>query len=98
MIVLAPAFLIDLLGSDPRNRFRPVPWMVSSSDWYNWTMKHCGKAWRFLPDSIDAPLFPFAFAGLPGELISRFVNTCDAMVGSCLNDWSQYREPDECRL
>lgn len=32
-------------------------------------------------DSIVAPLFWFAIAGLPGALIYRFTNTCDAMVG-----------------
>lgn len=32
-------------------------------------------------DSIVAPLFYFAIAGLPGALIYRFVNTCDAMIG-----------------
>ncbi|HUP82272.1 MAG TPA: cobalamin biosynthesis protein [Pirellula sp.] len=32
-------------------------------------------------DSVIAPLFFFAFAGLPGALVYRFVNTCDAMLG-----------------
>ena len=32
-------------------------------------------------DSVIAPLFYFAIAGLPGALVYRFVNTCDAMVG-----------------
>lgn len=32
-------------------------------------------------DSIVAPLFYFAVAGLPGALVYRFINTCDAMVG-----------------
>ena len=37
-------------------------------------------------DSIIAPLFAFAVAGLPGALIYRFINTCDAMLG--------YRDPE----
>lgn len=32
-------------------------------------------------DSVIAPLFYFAVAGLPGALVYRFVNTCDAMLG-----------------
>ncbi len=32
-------------------------------------------------DSVIAPLFYFAIAGLPGALVYRFVNTCDAMIG-----------------
>ena len=32
-------------------------------------------------DSVIAPLFFFAIAGLPGALVYRFVNTCDAMLG-----------------
>ena len=32
-------------------------------------------------DSIVAPLFFYAFAGLPGALSYRFLNTCDAMLG-----------------
>lgn len=32
-------------------------------------------------DSMVAPLFYFAIAGLPGALVYRFVNTCDAMWG-----------------
>jgi len=32
-------------------------------------------------DSVIAPLFFFAIAGLPGALVYRFVNTCDAMWG-----------------
>lgn len=32
-------------------------------------------------DSVIAPLFYFAIAGIPGALIYRFVNTCDAMLG-----------------
>jgi len=32
-------------------------------------------------DSVVAPLFYFAIAGLPGALVYRFVNTCDAMWG-----------------
>lgn len=32
-------------------------------------------------DSVVAPLFYFAIAGLPGALAYRFVNTCDAMWG-----------------
>ena len=31
-------------------------------------------------DSVIAPLFYFAIAGLPGALVYRFVNTCDAMI------------------
>jgi len=37
-------------------------------------------------DSIVAPLMAFAIAGLPGALVYRFINTCDAMVG--------YRDPE----
>ena len=37
-------------------------------------------------DSVIAPLFYFAIAGLPGALLYRFVNTCDAMIG--------YRTPE----
>jgi len=32
-------------------------------------------------DSIVAPLFFYACAGLPGALAYRFINTCDAMLG-----------------
>jgi adenosylcobinamide-phosphate synthase len=32
-------------------------------------------------DSIVAPLFFYAVAGLPGVLAYRFINTCDAMLG-----------------
>lgn len=32
-------------------------------------------------DSVVAPLFFFAIVGLPGALVYRFVNTCDAMWG-----------------
>ncbi len=32
-------------------------------------------------DSCVAPLFFYAIAGLPGALVYRFVNTCDAMLG-----------------
>lgn len=32
-------------------------------------------------DSVVAPLFYFAIAGLPGVFVYRFVNTCDAMIG-----------------
>jgi len=32
-------------------------------------------------DSVIAPLFYFAIAGIPGALVYRFVNTCDAMLG-----------------
>ena len=32
-------------------------------------------------DSIVAPLFFYAVAGLPGALAYRFINTCDAMLG-----------------
>lgn len=32
-------------------------------------------------DSIVAPLIAFAIAGLPGALVYRFINTCDAMLG-----------------
>jgi adenosylcobinamide-phosphate synthase len=34
-----------------------------------------------LSDSVVAPLFFFAVAGLPGAMLYRFVNTCDAMLG-----------------
>ncbi len=37
-------------------------------------------------DSFIAPLIFFAVAGLPGALVYRYVNTCDAMLG--------YRTPD----
>jgi adenosylcobinamide-phosphate synthase len=37
-------------------------------------------------DSVVAPLLYFAIAGLPGALVYRFVNTCDAMLG--------YRTPE----
>ncbi len=37
-------------------------------------------------DSFIAPLFYFVIAGLPGALVYRYVNTCDAMLG--------YRTPD----
>lgn len=37
-------------------------------------------------DSVVAPLFFFAIAGLPGAMVYRFVNTCDAMLG--------YRTPE----
>jgi adenosylcobinamide-phosphate synthase len=37
-------------------------------------------------DSIIAPLFFFACAGLPGALVYRFINTCDAILG--------YRDPE----
>lgn len=32
-------------------------------------------------DSVVAPLLYYAVAGLPGVLVYRFVNTCDAMLG-----------------
>ena len=32
-------------------------------------------------DSVVAPLFYFAVAGLPGALVYRFVNTCDGVPG-----------------
>ena len=34
-----------------------------------------------LSDAVVAPLFYYAIAGLPGALLYRFVNTCDAMLG-----------------
>lgn len=37
-------------------------------------------------DSIVAPLMAFAIAGLPGALVYRYINTCDAMLG--------YRDPE----
>ncbi|MDB5339723.1 MAG: cobD [Planctomycetaceae bacterium] len=37
-------------------------------------------------DSIVAPLLAFAIAGLPGALVYRYINTCDAMLG--------YRDPE----
>jgi len=37
-------------------------------------------------DSVIAPLFYFVLGGLPGALVYRFINTCDAMVG--------YRTPE----
>jgi adenosylcobinamide-phosphate synthase len=37
-------------------------------------------------DSIVAPLLYFAIAGLPGALVYRFVNTCDAMLGYRTNE------------
>ncbi|MCG8653869.1 MAG: adenosylcobinamide-phosphate synthase CbiB [Pirellulales bacterium] len=32
-------------------------------------------------DSVVAPLFCYVVAGLPGALVYRYVNTCDAMLG-----------------
>ncbi|MEM9659254.1 MAG: adenosylcobinamide-phosphate synthase CbiB, partial [Planctomycetota bacterium] len=37
-------------------------------------------------DSVVAPLFFYMIAGIPGALIYRFANTCDAMLG--------YRTPE----
>lgn len=37
-------------------------------------------------DSIVAPLLAFAIAGVPGALVYRYINTCDAMLG--------YRDPE----
>ncbi len=34
-----------------------------------------------LSDSFVAPLFYYAIAGLPGAVVYRFLNTCDAMLG-----------------
>jgi len=41
-------------------------------------------------DSVIAPLFYFAVAGLPGALVYRFVNTCDGMLGYRTNDLEWY--------
>jgi adenosylcobinamide-phosphate synthase len=44
-------------------------------------------------DSIIAPLFYFALAGLPGALAYRFVNTCDAMLGYRIADLEWFGKP-----
>jgi adenosylcobinamide-phosphate synthase len=40
-------------------------------------------------DSYIAPFLCFAIAGLPGALVYRFINTCDAMLGyrDCEREW-----------
>lgn len=44
-------------------------------------------------DSIVAPLLFFAIAGLPGALVYRFVNTCDAMVGYRTEELEWFGKP-----
>jgi adenosylcobinamide-phosphate synthase len=44
-------------------------------------------------DSIVAPLFYFAVAGLPGALLYRFVNTCDAMLGYRTSELEWFGKP-----
>lgn len=44
-------------------------------------------------DSVIAPLFYFAIAGLPGVFIYRFVNTCDAMLGYHSEELEWYGKP-----
>lgn len=44
-------------------------------------------------DSVIAPLFYFAVAGLPGVLVYRFVNTCDAMLGYRTEKLEWYGKP-----
>jgi adenosylcobinamide-phosphate synthase len=44
-------------------------------------------------DSIVAPIFYFAIAGLPGALVYRFINTCDAMVGYRTAKWEWLGKP-----
>lgn len=44
-------------------------------------------------DSIVAPLFYFAIAGLPGALAYRFINTCDAMIGYRCDEYEWLGKP-----
>lgn len=44
-------------------------------------------------DSVIAPLFYFAVAGLPGVFVYRFVNTCDAMIGYRTEELEWYGKP-----
>lgn len=44
-------------------------------------------------DSVVAPLFYFALAGLPGALLYRFVNTCDAMLGYRTSELEWFGKP-----
>lgn len=44
-------------------------------------------------DSIIAPLFYFALAGLPGALVYRFVNTSDAMLGYRSSELEWFGKP-----
>lgn len=44
-------------------------------------------------DSIVAPLFYFVIAGIPGALVYRFVNTCDAMIGYRTHELEWFGKP-----
>lgn len=44
-------------------------------------------------DSVVAPLFYFLIAGLPGALVYRFVNTCDAMLGYRTEELEWFGKP-----
>ena len=44
-------------------------------------------------DSFIAPLIYFAIAGLPGALVYRYINTCDAMLGYRTSDLEWLGKP-----